>query len=181
MNNSISRVLSVAGFLSMVTVVEPQAVGSSLDVTFTGSLVDRMCEFEQGDAALEVTFPARSLKYFEQYTRTETEPFVIGLKNCTLSTKDKVVDLTFSFPQTEMVNGTVMLKPSGDTGLVIGLLDGKGHVVMPDHAVDIGTITQAGGGTLNRFTLGAYVMAPPGVTVKAGQYSATTTFTVSYR
>ncbi|EAT7400332.1 type 1 fimbrial protein [Salmonella enterica] len=157
------------------------AEGTALEVTFKGTLVDNVCTFEQDDGALEVTFPTRALKYFEQYGRTETESFAIGLKNCSAATQAKLVDLTFAFPQTEMVNGTAMLKPSGDTGLMIGLLDAGNQPVVPDTAVAVGSITQTGDGTLNRFTLGAYVMAPPGVTVKAGQYSATTTFTVSYR
>ncbi|EAX8478873.1 type 1 fimbrial protein [Salmonella enterica] len=169
----------VAGVLVMAG--GAQAAGTALDVTFTGALVDRMCQFEQGDAPLEVTFPTRALKYFEQYGRTETETFAIGLKDCTSSTQAKLVDLTFAFPQTQVVNGVSMLKPSGDTGLLIGLLDGKNAPIVPDKAVEMGTITQTGDGTLNRFMLGAYVMSPPDGAVKAGQYSATTTFTVSYR
>ncbi|ECA1878495.1 fimbrial protein [Salmonella enterica] len=154
---------------------------TAADVSLKGSLLDNTCLFEQEDAALEVAFPTRALKYFEQYGRTETESFAIGLKNCSAITQGKTVALSFTFPQSQVVNGTPMLTPSGDTGLVIGLVDGTGNAIVPDHPVEVGVITQTGPGNVNRYTLGAYVMAPPGVTVTAGQYSATANFTVSYR
>ncbi|HFW4533980.1 TPA: fimbrial protein [Salmonella enterica subsp. enterica serovar Chester] len=178
MNSRICPWLMVVGLMMTSGV---QAAGTTLDITFTGALIDRMCLFEQGDAPMEVTFPARAIKYFEQYGRTETQTFAIGLKDCSSSTQAKLVDLTFAFPQAQVVNGVPMLKPSGDTGLVIGLLDSKGSPIEPDKAVEVGTITQTGNGSLNRFTLGAYVLAPEGSQVKAGQYRASTTFTVSYR
>ncbi|EAO1992403.1 type 1 fimbrial protein [Salmonella enterica] len=165
--------LLVAGYL--------QAAGTELDITFKGTLIDRQCVFEQDDVPLEVTFTPRAVKFFETYGKTETMPFTLGLKNCTAATQGKSVDLTFSYPQTENVGGVVMLKPTGDTGLVIALLDGSGNVIEPNKAVDVGIITQVGEGKVNRFTLRAYAMAPSGVTVKPGNYSATATFMVSYR
>ncbi|EBM0567760.1 fimbrial protein [Salmonella enterica] len=158
-----------------------QAVGAGQDITFKATLLDNVCTFEQEDAPLEVTFPLRSLKYFQNYSRTETEPFVIGLKNCSAITQGKMVNLTFSFPQTQVVDGVTMLKPAGETGLVIALVDGQGRAIVPDHAVEPGRIENTGTGSVNRFTLGAYVLAPDGTRVQAGQYTATTTFTVSYR
>lgn len=151
------------------------------DVSLKGSLLDNTCMFEQEDAALEVAFPTRALKFFEQYGRTDTEPFAIGLKNCSAITQGKTVALSFTFPQSQVVDGTSMLKTSGDTGLVIGLVDGKGNAIVPDHPVEVGAVTQTGTGNVNRYTLGAYVMAPPGAGVTAGQYSATANFTVTYR
>lgn len=165
--------LLIAGYL--------QAAGTGLDVTFRGTLIDRQCVFEQDDLPLEVSFGPVSIKYFNTYGKTQTKTFAIGLKNCTAATQGKLVDLTFTYPQRETVDGVVMLKPSGDTGVVIGLLDGAGQPVAPDQAVSVGSITSVGTGSVNRFTLGAYAMVPPGVTVKAGGYNATTTFMVSYR
>ncbi|EBL5818968.1 type 1 fimbrial protein [Salmonella enterica subsp. enterica serovar Muenchen] len=165
--------LLIAGYL--------QAAGTGLDITFKGTLIDRQCVFEQGDGPLEVTFRPTPVKYFDAYGKTDTKAFTLGLKNCTAATQGKLVDLSFSFPQQETVNGVTMLKPAGDTGVVIGLLDGAGNVIEPDTRVEVGPITTTGAGSINRFSLGAYVTAPAGVTVKAGAYSATTTFTVSYR
>ncbi len=165
--------LLVAGYL--------QAAGTGLDITFKGSLIDRQCVFEQGDVPLEVEFTPKAVKFFKVYSRTETMPFTLGLKNCTVGSLGKTVDLTFSYPQTEMVGGISMLKTTGDTGLVIALLDGSGNIIEPNKTVDVGMITQIGNGKVNRFELGAYAMAPPGVTVKAGGYNATVTVMVSYR
>ncbi|HGJ4005648.1 fimbrial protein [Salmonella enterica] len=158
-----------------------QAVGAEQDIIFKATLLDNVCTFEQEDAPLEVAFPVRSLKYFQNYSRTETESFVIGLKNCSAITQGKMVNLTFSFPQTQVVDGVAMLKPAGDTGLVIALVDGQGRAIVPEHTVEPGRIENTGTGSVNRFTLGAYVLAPEGTRVQAGQYTATTTFTVSYR
>ncbi|EAA4084745.1 type 1 fimbrial protein [Salmonella enterica subsp. salamae] len=158
-----------------------QAVGAGQDITFKATLLDNVCTFEQEDAPLEVTFPVRSLKYFQHYSRTETEPFVIGLKNCSAITQGKMVNLTFSFPQTQVVGGVTMLKPAGETGLVIALVDSQERAIVPDHAVEPGRIENTGTGSVNRFAFGAYVLAPEGARVQAGQYTATTTFTVSYR
>ncbi|EAR9301923.1 type 1 fimbrial protein [Salmonella enterica subsp. houtenae serovar 44:z36,[z38]:-] len=165
--------LLIAGYL--------QAAGTGLDITFKGTLIDRQCVFEQDDMPLEVIFPPKGIRFFKTYIRTETMPFTLGLKNCTAATQGKTVDLTFSYPQTETVDGVAMLKPTGDTGLVIVLLDGAGNMIEQNKTVDVGSITQTGSGKINRFTLGAYVMAPSGVTVKEGKYSATATFMVSYR
>ncbi|EIP3952679.1 type 1 fimbrial protein [Salmonella enterica] len=157
------------------------AVGAEGDILFKAALLDNVCTFEQEDTPLEVTFPVRALKYFQSYNRTETESFDIGLKNCSAITQGKLVSLAFSFPQTQEVDGVAMLKTAGDTGLVIALVDGQGRAIVPDHAVEPGRIENTGTGSVNRFTLGAYVLAPEGTRVRAGQYSATTTFTVSYR
>ncbi|WP_079955225.1 fimbrial protein, partial [Salmonella enterica] len=137
--------------------------------------------FEQGDQALEVTFPTRALKYFEQYSQTDTESFFITLKNCSSATKQKTVGLTFTFPQSVDTGSVTALKTSGDTGLVIVMVDGKGNPVKPGEMVSAGQIENTGNGSINRFPFGAYVMAPNGATVKAGRYSATATFTVSYQ
>ncbi|EBO9664764.1 type 1 fimbrial protein [Salmonella enterica subsp. enterica] len=158
-----------------------QTVGAEHSLSLQGTLLDNVCIFEQEDAPLEVTFPVRALKYFQNYSRTETESFVIGLKNCSAITQGKMVNLMFSFPQTQVVNGVAMLKSSGDTGLVIALVDGSGGAIVPDHALEPGKIEHTGPGSMNRFTLGAYVMAPEGGIVKAGPYSAMANFTVSYR
>ncbi|EBS3707165.1 type 1 fimbrial protein [Salmonella enterica subsp. enterica serovar Hull] len=158
-----------------------QTVGAEQNIFFKATLLDNVCTFEQEDTPLEVKFPIRALKYFQNYSRTETESFVIGLKNCSAITLGKMVNLTFSFPQTQVVNGVAMLKPSGETGLVIALVDNKGKAIVPDHEIEVGPVTTIGTGNVNRFTLGAYVLAPESANVKAGQYSATITFTVSYR
>ncbi|EAN8675969.1 type 1 fimbrial protein [Salmonella enterica] len=171
--------LSVAGVLLLS--VAGSACAAGLNITFKGSLIDRVCESEQGDQPLEVTFPTRALKYFEHHSQTDTESFFIGLKNCTSATKQKTVGLTFTFPQSEDVGGITALKTSGGTGLVIVMVDGKGNPVKPGEVVNAGQIENTGNGSINRFPFGAYVMAPPGATVKTGPYSATATFTVSYQ
>ncbi|HAG2521357.1 TPA: type 1 fimbrial protein [Salmonella enterica] len=180
--------MNKAGILSVVGVLLSMfggacTAGTPLNVTFKGSLVDRVCEFEQGDQALEVTFPTRALKYFEQYSQTDTESFFITLENCSSATKQKTVGLTFTFPQSVDTGSVTALKTSGDTGLVIVMVDGDGNPVKPGEVVSAGTIehTGTGEGNVNRFPFGAYVMAPSGTTVKAGGYSATATFTVSYQ
>ncbi|HAK8485154.1 TPA: type 1 fimbrial protein [Salmonella enterica] len=178
--------MNKAGILSVVGVLLSMVggactAGTPLNVTFKGSLVDRVCEFEQGDQALEVTFPTRALKYFEQYSQTDTESFFITLKNCSSATKQKTVGLTFTFPQSVDTGSVTALKTSGDTGLVIVMVDGKGNPVKPGEMVSAGQIENTGNGSINHFPFGAYAMVPSGTTVKAGSYSATATFTVSYQ
>ncbi|EAO4397492.1 type 1 fimbrial protein [Salmonella enterica] len=175
--NKECRIVAIAWFALLLIAGGLNAA----DVSMKGSLLDNTCLFEQEDAALEVVFPTRALKFFEQYGRTDTEKFVIGLKNCSAITQGKTVELSFTFPQSKIINGITMLEPGGGTGLVIGLVDGKGNTIVPEHPVEVGAITQTGNGNVNRYTLGAYVMAPPGASVTAGQYSATANFTVSYR
>ncbi|EBU5257370.1 type 1 fimbrial protein [Salmonella enterica] len=174
-------IVSVVGMLLLSVAGRVCAAGSVLDVTFKGSLVDLACEFDQGDQPLEVAFPTRALKYFEHHNQTDTESFFIGLKNCSSATKQKTAGLAFAFPQSEDVGGITALKTSGDTGLVIVMVDGKGSPVKPGEVVNAGQIENTGDGSINHFPFGAYVMAPNGTTVKAGSYSATATFTVSYQ
>lgn len=175
-------ILGFPGLLSGYVYMETmQAKAASLTMNFSGTLIDRMCVFEPGDTALELTFPNRAVKYFAVHPRTETIAFDIRLKNCTVATQKKLVDLTFGAVPVTDVGGTPMLTTTGNTGLVIALVDDKGNAIKPGEAVEVGSVTQTGDGSVNVFTLGAYVMAPPGVTVKAGPYRATTTFTVSYR
>ncbi|CAD6107328.1 fimbrial protein [Escherichia coli] len=175
--------LSVAGVLLLSAAGGACATGTPLNITFKGSLIDRVCEFEQGDQALEVAFPNRAQRYFEQHGQTDVTPFFIGLKNCSSATNRKTVGLTFTFPQSVDTGSVTALKTSGDTGLVIVVVDGDGNPVKPGEVVNAGTIehTGTGEGNVNRFPFGAYAMAPSGTTVKAGSYSATATFTVSYQ
>ncbi|EDJ6269312.1 type 1 fimbrial protein [Salmonella enterica] len=174
--------LSLPGVLSGFIYLESmQARAADLTVNFSGTLIERMCIFEPEDAALEVEFPNRAIKYFSEHPRTDTVAFDIRLKNCTAATQNKLVDLTFGGSSVTEVGGVPMLTTSGDTGVVIALVDSTGQAIKLGEAVETGKITHIGDGSVNIFSLGAYVMAPPRVTVKAGAYQATTTFTVSYR
>ncbi|ECI4646638.1 type 1 fimbrial protein [Salmonella enterica subsp. salamae] len=157
------------------------AAGNGLDVEFSGSLIDRVCTFEQGDQPLEVELPSQELKYFEHHSRTAVEAFDIVLKDCSSATQTKMVEMTFSSARTVVVNGQTFLDPDGGTGLVIGLQDGNGTPVEPGTAFNLGSIRTIGSGSENRFTLGAYAMAPAGKTIMAGPYKAVTTFTLNYR
>ncbi|EBV5086362.1 type 1 fimbrial protein [Salmonella enterica] len=156
------------------------AAGNGLDVKFSGTLIDRVCTFVQGDQPLEVEFPSRALKYFEHHSRTTVKAFDIVLKDCSSATLAKTVEMTFSSARTVVVNGQTFLEPEGGTGLVIGLQDGNGTPVEPGTAFNLGSIRTIGSGSENRFTLGAYAMAPAGKTIMAGPYKAVTTFTLNY-
>lgn len=150
------------------------------DISFHGNLVDNACVFEQDGGAQEVVFPTVAAKFFSTHTRTETKVFSVGLKNCPESVRDKLVNLTFSFPQQEELGGVRMLRPDGNTGVLIALVDSAGKAIEPEKPVSVGNISATGAGTVNRFSLGAYVTVPPDRVVNPGQYSATTTFTVGF-
>ncbi|TSB25752.1 type 1 fimbrial protein [Serratia marcescens] len=158
------------------------AAGSGVDLNFSGTLIDKQCTFAQGDDPLEVDMLSRSVSFFQRYTRTETVPFDIVLKNCTAATQSKLVMLTFSGTQTQVVGGETLLKTDGGTGILIGLESASGQAISIGSTVNAGTITQTGAAGENRFRFGAYAQRPTDVsTLAEGAYTATTTFEVTYQ
>ncbi|AKJ41289.1 fimbrial protein [Pragia fontium] len=151
----------------------------NLNVVFNGRLLAQSCEFDSVGGYQEIPLPTKTLHFFDRQTRTESTPFTLGLIGCTSSTMGKVVKLTFSSAQTQLVNGVAMLATSGNTGLVIGLEDGAGQAITLGQAVNVGSISQVGPVGVNRFQFAAYALAPGAV--KAGSYSATVTFEVDYQ
>lgn len=152
-----------------------------VDLLFSGTLVDKQCVFEQGETPLEVVMPSRAIKYFIKYKRTEPTTFDLVFKNCTSATQDKLVTITFTGAQTQMVDGINMLTPSGNTGLVIGLEDAAGNPVSVGTSFSMGKVVNTGNGSENRFRFGAYALAPDVNAVTAGAFSATTTFEIAFQ
>ena len=110
-------------------------MGSRLDVTFRGSLVENACalDLEQEEGALEVVFlPLVPAKLFLTYTRTETQIFSVGLKDCSESVRGKLVNLLFHIPQQGEPGSVRMLKSDGDTGVLIALVDAAGNTIEPE-------------------------------------------------
>ncbi|CAI1663399.1 fimbrial protein [Serratia fonticola] len=150
----------------------------SLELKFKGSLHERICSFEQGEQVQEVNLQLQSVKYFEHYGRTANNPFLVSLTNCSPPTLAKMVQLTFNGAHTQVVEGETLLATEGDTGLVLGLTDGKGQAIKLGEAVSAGQITHIGEGALNQFQFGVYARAVGAV--KAGNYSSTVTIGMAF-
>jgi type 1 fimbria pilin len=155
--------------------------GGGTAVNFTGTLVNNMCTFEQGDAPLVIEMPSQTVRFFSHYGRSEVKAFDIGLKNCTASTQGKLVKFTFTAPRTKVIGGVTMLDTDGGTGLVIGLVDGVGKDVSLGSAVSAGNIAQTGQGTVNRFRFAAFLTTLDPTKVREGAYTATVTFQLAYQ
>lgn len=155
---------------ALLSVGECGAAGS-LELKFSGTLNEKVCSFEQGDQAQEVYLQLQSIKYFENYGRTAVYPFLVSLTNCSAATLAKLVQLTFSSTNIQVVEGETLLDTEGDTGLVLGLTDAKGQAITLGETVPAGQIASVGDGSANRFQFGVYARAIG--EVKAGSYSST--------
>lgn len=155
---------------ALLSASECGAVGS-LELKFSGTLNEKVCSFEQGDQAQEVSLQLQSIKYFENYGRTAVYPFLVSLTNCSAATLAKMVQLTFNSTHIRVVEGENLLDTEGDTGLVLGLTDAKGQAIKLGEAVPAGQIANVGDGSANRFQFGVYAQAVG--EVMAGSYSST--------
>jgi type 1 fimbria pilin len=157
--------------LSVLLSIGESGAAGSLELKFSGTLNEKICSFEQGDQAQEVPLQLQSIKYFENYGRTAVNPFLISLTNCSAATLAKMVQLTFSSTNIQVVEGETLLATEGDTDLVLGLTDGNGQAIKLGEVVPAGQIVSIGDGSVNRFQFGVYARAVG--KVKAGSYSST--------
>lgn len=167
---------------TLLVTIAMSGQAASVELNFSGTLVDRQCTFAQGDDPLEVDMLSRSASFFHRYQRTETIPFYISLKNCTDASQGKLVTITFSGTSTESVGGVNLLKTNGGTGILIGIESASGQVISIGSPINTSTIIQAGSAGENLFRLGAYAQGPSDLsTLSEGAYTATATFEITYR
>lgn len=158
------------------------ALANTLNLTFNGSLTEWACEIVQATEPLEVVFPVYPAVSFDTTPKSPAEPVVLTLRNCPAGLAGKSIRMTFTAPGgTTTVGGKKMLNTTGDTGLVIALQQPGGTAIEPGTEFSPGTVEKTGTGTDNAVRLEAVLVKPDGVTLTEGLYSATTTFTVTYR
>ncbi|HAG4612665.1 TPA: fimbrial protein [Salmonella enterica] len=166
--------------MSMASVNAMAAAGNSGKVTFTGEVVDSPCNLAPGQDGtdVKVDFGQLSMSQLNAGVKT-SEPFVLKLQNCALSTTDsqgttttKTASITFN--STDVDSSSALLTTHGTaTGLGIGI---NGYTF----GTEAGLKGVMDGNNELRFTATAQ-KAAAATAVTAGDFTAATNFVISYR
>lgn len=151
-----------------------------IDLTFSGTLLEKQCIHDSAEDAHLVELPLLSVKYFQHYGRGPATRFALRFKDCSAATLNKQVQMVFHSPQTVNIDGLTMLATDGGTGLVLGLNNADGQPIVPEVPFKAGVITQTGIGSTNELLFDVYPQAVDRNAVNPGDYSATVTFEMSY-
>ncbi|ECG0942750.1 type 1 fimbrial protein [Salmonella enterica subsp. salamae] len=156
------------------------ATGNTGKVTFTGEVVDAPCNLAPGQDGtdVKVDFGQLSMSQLNAGVKT-TEPFVLKLQNCALTTTDaqgatttKTASITFNSTDVDSTNALLMTHGSA-TGLGIGI-DGY------TFGTKAGLKGMVDGNNELRFSAVAQ-RAVAGTNVTAGDFTAATNFVISYQ
>lgn len=179
---SIKSKLIMAGLvaMSMASVNAMAAAGNSGKVTFTGEVVDSPCNLAPGQDGtdVKVDFGQLSMSQLNAGVKA-SEPFVLKLQNCALTTTDsqgttttKTASITFNSTDVDSTNALLTTHGSA-TGLGIGI---NGYTF----GTEAGLKGVMDGNNELRFTATAQ-KAAAATAVTAGDFTAATNFVISYR
>ena len=150
------------------------------NLNFVGNLVAQACSIRPGDEAIELLFDDQSSHYLYINTRTQSVPFYIHLVGCGTSIANTVTALFSGVENTELPGLLALATGSRARGIAIGLESAAGQLLPLNVTSD--PFVLADGDNVMSFQ--AYVRGEPKAianhTIRAGRYSAVSTFTLVY-
>ncbi|QWZ48821.1 fimbrial protein [Enterobacter bugandensis] len=151
------------------------------NVHLSGALVSNACVLPDSDQDIQVNFDNLQLKELTTSGRSQNTPFTIHLQDCDIDVAS-TVSVAFNGQEDAELEGMLAVDSSSTaTGIAIGIIDDSGAKVNINQSGQINPIS-AGNFSIN---YNAFVQAEPSAvsnnSLKAGDFSATTTFTLTYQ
>lgn len=151
------------------------------NLSFKGNLVAQACTIRPGDEALEFELREASSHFLYLNTRTASESFFIHLEGCDTSIAGSVTT-TFSGNENTELPGLLALDPgSRAEGIAVGL-ETPASVPLPLNTESEKQALVDGGNVLG---FKAYIKGEPQAiankSIKAGVFTAASTFTLNYQ
>lgn len=154
---------------------------ADMTVLFEGNLIQLGCHLSDDSAKKKVVLPEQRFSELENQGRSEPYFFQLEILDCSKSTLNKTVKITFKSSNTEKNNGIHYLKTAGSTNLLLAITDQKGKEIVLNTAVDIRKIIEIGKGSINIVSLGIYAQKNFNKPLVAGDFSAMLTFNLDYQ
>ena len=149
------------------------------NLTLKGALVAAACRIKAGDEALAIDLEAVTNAELYLNTRTVGKTFQIRLEECDTSISDAVTT-TFSGIENTKLPGLLALGGTIEKGVAIGL-ETLGGTPLP---LNVASARQALSNGANVIAFKVFVKAEPQAianrSIKPGEYTAVSTFTLAY-
>lgn len=155
--------------------------GSSLDISFMGSLVSTGCKLPEAPYNLEVQLNKISSKYLYEYGRSQAIEFSIPIVDCYVSDLNKMISIKLNSNDLVTDKGVSYLKTEGNSNLLLGLLDSNDAVIKFNEKIDMSRVIVSGKDEQNLLNFKVYARPPITGDLKEGAFSSTVTFNIDYQ
>ncbi len=170
---------AVIALLLGASLMRPDYGLAATGLTLNGALVAAACKIMAGDEALVIDLGEVTNHYLYLNTRTAGKTFQIHLEDCDTGISDKVTT-TFSGNESTKLPGLLALGGTVEKGVAIGLETLAG-IALPLNVTSAGQVLSIGA---NVIAFKVFVKAEPQAianrSIKPGEYTAVSTFTLAY-
>ncbi|ENU1226838.1 MULTISPECIES: fimbrial protein [Providencia] len=178
MTNALTLMLSII----FVLFVNSNSLASSLSIYFEGNLLPLRCHLSSNDVKKTILLSQLRFSELEKHGQSDVYPFKLDIVNCAEMHLNKTVRITLNAKNIETYNGITYLKPTGESTVLLALINGKTHQPLTFNTpIDIGTITESGEGSINTMLFGIYAQKPFNSPLIAGGFSSLVTFNLDYQ
>ena len=170
---------AVIALLLGASLIRPDFGLAADNVTLKGTLVSAACKIKAGDEALVVDLGEVGSADLYYHGRTAGKTLLIHLEDCDTGISDKVTT-TFSGNESTKLPGLLALGGTVEKGVAIGLETLAG-IALPLNVTSAGQVLSIGA---NVIAFKVFVKAEPQAianrSIKPGEYTAVSTFTLAY-
>lgn len=150
----------------------------SLDVEFSGVLVNKTCQLAADSINKQVKIENIRLKSINDNIASDITPFFITIEKCSQADLNKMIKITWKSPKRVNVEGQSYLGTDGNSGVLLGVVDKQRALVVWEKSIEVEPVTVAGGSQQLEF--GVFVRKNPLNEAKKGFFSSSATFTLEY-
>ncbi|MBN6359807.1 fimbrial protein [Providencia huaxiensis] len=150
----------------------------SLDVEFSGILVNKTCQLAADSINKRVTIENIRLKSINDNIPSDITPFFITIEKCSQADLNKMIKITWKSPKQVAVEGDNYLGTDGNSGVLLGVVDKQRVLVTWDKSIEVTPVTVTDG--TQQLEFGVFVRKNPLNEAKKGFFSSSATFSLEY-
>ncbi|ENU1226038.1 MULTISPECIES: fimbrial protein [Providencia] len=150
----------------------------SLDVEFSGILVNKTCQLAADSINKQVKIENIRLKSINNNITSDITPFFITIEKCSQSDLNKMIKITWKSPKRVSVEGQSYLGTDGDSGVLLGVVDKQRTLVVWEQSIEVEPVTVADG--TQQLEFGVFARKNPLNEAKQGFFSSSATFSLEY-
>lgn len=151
---------------------------SNIEVEFSGILVNKTCQLAASSLNQHVKIENIRLKSINDSLTSHITPFLITIEKCSPADLHKMVKITWKSPKLVSVEGKYYLETTGNSGVVLGLVDKQGMLMDWDQSVEVTPVSVVDGEQQLEF--GVLVRKGQSSEAKYGHFSGSATFSLEY-
>ncbi|WP_300004072.1 fimbrial protein [uncultured Cedecea sp.] len=149
-----------------------------LDIEFSGELIGSSCTVATESMNKNITIYNLRRQFINENEKSDVTPFTIAIDKCSDIDLQKSIKITWKNNELVSVGGVDFLTTSGESGVLLGLVDKDGNPIIWNEPMTIGNVTVVEG--LQQFDFGVFVRKPATGEARIGDFSGIATFNVEY-